>query len=387
MSSAFADSIDALTADDLVARGSGKWTRFPGALGAFVAEHDFGLAPPIAEALHRMVDGFNFGYLPNALSDQMREATAGYVARHGWTLDPAHVTPLPDVLSGLQIAMDLLLPEGAKVVLPTPAYMPFLTMPGLARRELAEVPMLRTESGWEYDFDALEAVFEEGDLLIVCNPHNPIGKVSTREELLHLSEIVEANHGLVYNDEIHAPIVLPGATHVPYHALSEATAAHTVTSMAASKAWNLPGLKGAQFVVTGERLRKLWEPIAFGRSHETATPGVVATIAAYTQGQPWLDEVLEYLDGTRSALAEAVATHLPGVGHLPAQGTYLAWLETENLGLDNPQQFFLEHARVALTDGAACGQAGRGRVRLNFGTSRPIVLEMVERLGTALSER
>ncbi|MGJ6981463.1 MalY/PatB family protein [Aestuariimicrobium soli] len=385
--STFADRIDALTPETLVARGSGKWTRFPGTLGAFVAEHDFGLAEPIAEALHRMVDGFNFGYLPNGLADDLRRATAEYVQRYGWQLDPAHVTPLPDVLSGLEIAMDLLLADGAKVILPTPAYMPFLTMPGAAHRELAEVPMLRTETGWEYDFDALEAVFETGDLLILCNPHNPVGKVATAEELTRLSEIVAAHQGLVYNDEIHAPLVLPGATHVPYHALSPVTAAHTVTSMAASKAWNLPGLKGAQFVVTDPDLRRLWEPLAFGRSHATATPGVVASIAAYDQGQPWLDEVVDYLDGTRTALADAVAATLPGIAHVPSEGTYLAWLETQELGLENPQQFFLEHARVALTDGGACGQAGRGRVRLNFGTSRPIVLEIIERMGAALADR
>ncbi|CAI9407731.1 MULTISPECIES: MalY/PatB family protein [Aestuariimicrobium] len=383
----FADRIDALTPDDLVARGSGKWTRFPGTLGAFVAEHDFGLADPIAEALHRMVDGFNFGYLPDSLAHEMCEATAHYVRRYGWQLEPRHVTPLPDVLSGLEIAMDLMLAEGAKVILPTPAYMPFLTMPGRARRELVEVPMLRTETGWEYDFDSLDKVYEQGDLLILCNPHNPIGKVATREELTRLSEIVDAHHGLVYNDEIHAPLVFGEAVHVPYHALSEVTAGHTVTSMAASKAWNLPGLKAAQFIVTSPSLRELWEPIAFGRSHGTATPGVVATVAAYTQGQPWLDEVLTYLDGTRVALADAIASKLPGVGHVSPQGTYLAWLETADLGLENPQRFFLEDAKVALTDGAACGAAGVGDVRLNFGTARPIVLEMIDRMARALEQR
>lgn len=383
-----AAQMDALTPEQLVARGSGKWTRFPGKLGAFVAEHDFGLAPAIASSLHRMVDEFNFGYLPDSLATQMREATASFVGeRYGWQLDPAHVTPLPDVLSGLDIAMNVLMAEGAKVILPTPAYMPFLTMPGAARRELVEVPMLRTEQGWEYDFDAIEAIYEEGDLFILCNPHNPIGKVSTPEELTRLSEIVETYHGLVYNDEIHAPLVFGDARHVAYHALSEVTQGHTVTSMAASKAFNLPGLKGAQFIVSSPRLSELWQPLAFGRSHSTATPGVIASTAAYTQGQAWLDEVNDYLDGTRRRLAELVAEHLPGVGYHMPDGTYLAWLETEELGLDNPQQFFLEHADVALTDGALCGQVGQGRVRLNFGTSRPIVEQMVTQMGRALAER
>ena len=385
---------DRLTPADLVAKGSGKWTRFDGKLGAFVAEMDFGLAPPITQALHEMVDGANFGYLPNALADQLKTSTAAFVGRrYGWQLDPEFVTPLADVLGSLVITMEHLLKPGARVIVPTPAYMPFLSLPGRYHRELIEVPMRRvgdptTVGGsWEYDLDALDAAFGEGDLLILCNPHNPLGKVATADELTAISELVERHHGLVFNDEIHAPLVYAEASHVPYHGLNEATGQHTITAMAASKAWNLPGLKAAQMIVTGEDLLKVWGPMSFGESHHAATPGVVASIAAYDSGEPWLAEVIDYLDGNRRLLAEQVAAQLPGVGFVPPAGTYLSLLETAGLGLENPYQFFFDRADVALTDGAACGRAGEGAVRINFATPRPIVAQIITQLAQALAAR
>lgn len=385
---------DQLTPDDLVARGSGKWTRFPGKIGAFVAEMDFGLAPPIAEALHHMVDHPAFGYLPNALSDQLKTSTASFVGRrYGWQLDPQYVTPMADVLGALVLTMEHFMAPGAKVIIPTPAYMPFLSLPAGSHRELVEVPLRRVGDptavggSWEYDLDALDAVFGEGDLLVLCNPHNPLGKVATREELTAISELVERHHGVVFNDEIHAPLVYPGSTHVPYHALNEATVQHTVTAMAASKAWDIPGLKTAQIIVTGDELLKVWAPMAFGESHHAATPGVVATIAAYDQGEPWLAEVIDYLDGNRQALAAAVQRELPGVGFVIPDGTYLSLLETKGLGLDHPYQFFFDRADVALTDGAACGMASVGDVRINFATPRPIVEQIIAQMAGALAAR
>lgn len=379
---------DRLTAEELVARGSGKWTRFPGKIGAYVAEMDFGVAPVIQAALHDLVDNPKFGYMAEWMDAELREASAGYLARFGWQVDPAAIVPGPDVLSVLHWLCRSVLSPDAKVIVPTPAYMPFLTIPPAHGHQVVQVPMLETDSGWEYDFDQLDAVFGEGDLLVLCNPHNPIGKVPSAAELTRISEIVEAHHGWVYNDEIHSGLVFPaGPAMVPYHALNEATAEHTATVFAASKTWNIPGLKCAQAVVTSSRLRDAWTSFSAWRWQEASTPGVVATTVAYREGYEWLDEVLAYLDGNRRRMAELVAEHLPGVRYKVPEGTYLAWLDCSALGLANPYQTFFDDADVALIDGLACGAVGEGHVRLNMATPRPVLEQMVRQMGQAVQAR
>jgi cysteine-S-conjugate beta-lyase len=363
--------------------GSVKWSMYPEAIGAFVAEMDFGTAPPVTAALHAAVDAAAFGYLPAGTVERMSAAYAAWSRdRYGWAVDPVDVRPVADVVAGLRLAIEHFSAPGTPVVLPTPAYMPFLTVPPQLGREVIEVPL---SAGHRYDLDALAAAFEAGgDLLILCNPHNPVGRVLTPAEMLAIAEVVDRYGGRVFSDEIHAPLVFGDARHVPYASLSPVTAAHTLTATSASKAWNLPGLKCAQVVLTSDADRETWAGIGPLAEHGAATLGVIANTAAYESGGPWLAEVLSYLDGNRRLLGQLVADLLPGVVYAPPEGTYLGWLDFRATGPADPAAYFLEKAGVAMTDGALCGEAGRGFGRFTFALPRPVLREAVERIAAAM---
>ncbi|PZR54926.1 aminotransferase class I/II [Xylanimonas oleitrophica] len=384
--------LDAITVDSLRAAGSVKWTAFPDTLGAFVAEMDFGTAPPVARALHDAVDRGLLGYLPGHLEVGMQRAYAAFALRRfGWEVDPQRVRPVPDVLVAFEAVLTHFTRPGSPVILPTPAYMPFLPLPADLGREVLQVPLVPDEAHggrYAYDLDALDAAFASGaQLLVLVNPHNPTGRVLERAEMLAISEVVERHGGRVFADEIHAPLVHPGHQHVPYASVSAATAAHTITATSASKAWNVPGLKAAQLVLSDEADARRWSRVGRWVEHMVATPGVVAHTVAYDDGEPWLQDVLRYLDGNRRLLGTLVDELLPGVRYTPPEGTYLAWLDVRGAGLDQPARFFREAAGVALTDGADCGRAGEGFVRLTLATPRPVLTEIVERMADALAAR
>ena len=363
--------------------GSVKWSMYPEAIGAFVAEMDFGTAPPVTAALHAAVDAAAFGYLPAGTVEHMSAAYAAWSRdRYGWAVDPVDVRPVADVVAALRLAIEHFSAPGTPVVLPTPAYMPFVSVPPQLGREVIEVPL---SAGHRYDLDALAAAFEAGgDLLILCNPHNPVGRVLTPAEMLAIAEVVDRYGARVFSDEIHAPLVFGNARHVPYASLSPVTAAHTLTATSASKAWNLPGLKCAQVVLTGDADRETWAGIGPLAEHGAATLGVIANTAAYRSGGPWLAEVLSYLDGNRRLLGQLVADLLPGVVYTPPEGTYLGWLDFRATGPADPAAYFLEKAGVAMTDGALCGEAGRGFGRFTFALPRPVLREAVERIAAAM---
>ncbi len=381
-------AFDALTEEGLRSAGSLKWTRYGDAIGAFVAEMDFGTAPEVTRALHAAVDGAHFGYLPSEAALAMGRACAGWQSRrYGWAVPAEWVTPLGDVVAGLQAAIEHFTPAGSPVVLPTPAYMPFLVVPGLMQREIIQVPLVAGSDGRPtYDLDGLDRAFAAGGRLLVhCNPHNPLGRVFTEAEQLAVAEVVERHGVRVFSDEIHAPLVHPGAVHRPYASLSPVTAGHTVTATSASKAWNLPGLKAAQFLVSNEADAERWAQVGFFAAHGAATLGVVANTAAYDEGEAWLDAVLPYLDGNRRRLGELLAERLPEIGYTAPEGTYLAWLDCRALGIEGSVgEHFLARAGVAMVDGPECGAPGAGHVRLNFATPRPLLETIVERMAASL---
>jgi cystathionine beta-lyase len=391
----FAEILDRTTADELSARGSWKWTKGgPGVIGAFVAEMDFGVARPVEAALLDAIERRDLGYLSQRASDEMAAACARWQQdRYGWEVDQERVRPLPDVITGLAGAITVFSRPGSPVILPTPAYMPFLTWPAALGREIIQVPMAADGGRYVLDLDGIAAAFRRGGhLLVLCNPGNPVGRVYSAQELTAVAGVVEANGGRVFADEIHAPLLYPGERHIPYASMSEVTARHTVTGTAASKGWNLPGLKCAQLVLSSDADAALWTEHGFTFEHGTSTPGAWAAAAAYRDGGSWLADVVGYLDGNRLLLAELLADRLPEIGYRPPEGTYLAWLDCRGLlaarGIEeNAADFFLERARVLLTDGAACGDAGQGHVRLTFATPRPILAEMVSRLADAADGR
>ena len=381
---------DTLTQAQLTGVVGKKWTTFPDCIGAFIAEMDFGTAPAVIRALHETVENGFFGYLPQSLEQSLaRSCAAWYRANTGWDVPEDRVHSIPDVLKVLDLTLKLYAPKGGKVIVPTPAYMPFLMVPKRAGREQIEVPMLRVDAGWHYDLDTLDAAFAAGgEVLVLCNPHNPIGKVLDRDELLAISAVVERHGGRVFADEIHAPILYPGNRHVPYASISEVAAGHTITAIAASKAWNLAGLKCAQVVLSNEADVAIWNEDGGWTAHGASTLGVIASIAAFDEGQSWLDGVIDYLDGNRRVLAAMTAELLPGVRHVMSEGTYLAWLDFSECGIDgNLADFFRDVAQVAVTDGRMCGEVGEQAIRFNFAMPRPLLEQAVEQMATALHAR
>lgn len=378
---------DTLTLEHLTGVVGKKWTTFPDCIGAFIAEMDFGTAPGVIQALRETVDNGFFGYLPDALEQGLAVSCAEWYRDHtDWDVPVERIHSMPDVLKGLEITIRHYAPRGGTIIVPTPAYMPFLFMPMMWDREIVQVPMLQDGGRWEYDFDAIDAAFAAGgEVLVFCNPFNPIGRVVTRDEMTRISEIVDRHGGRVFADEIHAPIIYPGHRHIPYASISDTAAGHTTTAIAASKAWNLAGLKCAQIVLSNEADLVAWEDGAKWTAHGASTLGVIASIAAFTTGQAWLDGVLDYLDGNRRFLAEAVADQLPGVSYTMPEGTYLAWLDFRETGLDGDiSTFFRERARVAIVDGSACGEAGQRCIRFNFALPRPLLAQAVQQMSDAI---
>jgi cysteine-S-conjugate beta-lyase len=390
----FAETVDQITSDELRARGSLKWTRGgPGVIGAFVAEMDFGAAPPIQAALLDVVNRADFGYLSDRVAAELSDSCARWQAdRYGWDVDPAWVRPLPDLITGLEAAIRLFSKPGSPVIVPTPAHLPFLSVPRSLGRDIIQVPMGTADGRASIDIDGIDAAFKRGGhLLILCNPGNPVGRVYDAAELAAVAAVVTANDGRVFADEIHAPLVYRGRTHIPYASISEQTAAHTVTGTAAGKGWNLAGLKCAQLILSNDSDAALWSVDSRAFEHGTSAVGAQVTTAAYRDGGPWLADVVEYLDGNRRLLAELLRDQLPDVRYQPPEGTYLGWLDCRDLfaaageNAVSPAEFFLAKAQVILNDGADCGDAGRGHVRLNFATPRPILAEIVRRLAEAVA--
>lgn len=376
-------SYDDVRIKELRSRGNAKWQRYgEEVLAAWVAEMDFPLAPPIHQALAEALSRNFVGYPPEASATGLPDASAAWLAGAGLHVDAARVHLLPDVLTGLALAIEAFAPPGSAVVITTPAYPPFFTTARLGDRPVVEVPMLDQEGQHRFDLAGIEQAFAGGArTLIVCNPHNPLGRVFSRGELKRLAQVVQAHGARVIADEVHSPLVYPGTVYTPYAAVSPAAAAHSVTLMSASKGWNVPGLKCAQIVLTNPADDESWNRIPGLRRPGANTLGIAANLAAYQSGGGWLAATIAYLDCNRRRLGELLATFLPDVRYRPPEGTYLAWLDCRPLGLEHPAAFFLEHAQVALSEGANFGAPGQGFVRFNFATSAALL----ERIVTAMA--
>lgn len=379
-------NLDSITEESLIAKGGRKWSSFPGSLGAFIAEMDFGVAPGVRQALREVDERDLYGYAPQSIVSDLKSATSAFCAeRYGWQFPTDHVELASDVIASFLGILTHLTPADTPIVLPTPAYMPFFDVAKVTGRELFEVPMIRSETGWSVDLDALDSALVPGATLVLCNPHNPIGKVYTEAELLALAEVVERNGARVFSDEIHAPLVYAPARHISYASLNETTAGHTATATAASKAFNIPGLKCAQLILSSEKDREIWAEKGNFVSGAASNPGILATTAAYTQSGDWLDEITAYLKGNRELLTDLVSAHLPNATVLPPEGTYLAWLDLRGYGLETGlSQHFNERAHVAITEGRLCGEVGEGHIRFNFALPRPLLTGAIERIASAL---
>jgi cystathionine beta-lyase len=378
---------DEITRDQLARPSSRKWSLYPDAIGAWVAEMDFGTAPAVTAALHRAVDEGVLGYLAPETTRAMANATAEWLRTDcSWGVPPERIHPVSDVMAALEVAVTKYSPSGTGIIVPTPAYMPFLSFIPTLGREVVEVRGQVVDGRWRHDLAGIDAAFHAGArTLILCNPHNPTGTSLGRDELLAIAEIVDRHNGRVFSDEIHAPLRFTGTDHVPYASVSDIAAKHTITATSASKAWNLPGLKAAQLITSNAADEELYQKFGFASLHGASTPGVIAATAAYTDGREWLAEVVEYLDGNRQLLAGLLAEHLPGISFRAPDATYIAWLDCSALGIPGcAADFFREEAGVAMTDGALCGEGFDGHVRLIFAMPRPILADAILRMAEAV---
>lgn len=368
-------------------RGSIKWALHgDDVIPAWVAEMDYPTPPVALDALRDLVDREFTGYLPPPLMTGLPQETARWLAANGGpVVEPEQIQLTADVLQGVRLALDAYSSPDTAVVVPVPSYPPFFAACELVGRDCVPVPLVDDDGTPRLDLDGIEAALRDGAAtVILCNPYNPVGRAFSRSELSALAEVVERHGGRVISDEIHRPLVFPGHEHVAYATVSDAAARHSVTLISPAKGWNLAGLKCAQLVLTNPDDAEAYAGLNFLVTHGAANPGVVASLAVYQDGGPWLTETIDRLDRNRHLLADLVAEHLPQVSYRLPEATFLAWLDCRELGLDNPAEHFLEHARVALNDGATFGAGYEGFVRLNFATSPDILTEVVERMGRSL---
>ncbi len=364
----------------LHARRSMKWDGHPSdVLAATVAEMDFPVAAPITAALHAAIDRHDLGYA-QAHIPRLAEALSGFAARRlGWRVDPEQVRLVPDVMVGVLELARLLVGENRAVAFATPAYRPFIA--DLPPSGLVVQEVLLLDDG-AIDVVRLRAAFEGGTrVFLLANPHNPTGRVVPRAELAQLADLCVERGVWVIADEIHAPLVLSGATHVPWLEVSDAARSCSFALTSASKAFNLAGLKAALLVTASDRTRAAADRLPALAEH-AGLLGVLASEVAFSDADDWLDAVLVRLDENRTLLGRQLAEHLPEVRWTPPQASYLAWLDCRALDLgDDPAAAFLDRGRVALAPGINYGRrSGAGHVRLNFGTSAELVSAMVQRM-------
>jgi cysteine-S-conjugate beta-lyase len=363
-----------------------KWgTVDPDVLPAWVAEMDYALAPPIREALLDAVNTGVTGYPVFAPGGRLGEAYAGFAARHfGQRIDPAHVIGTVDVTAGVRVALDVLSDPGP-MVLPLPAYDPQLDIAQITGRERWDLPVDPDAGTAMFDLDHLDRLFADGArTLLLTQPHNPCGHVYTRAELEGIRDVVVRHGARVISDEIHAPLVLPGAEHVPYLSL-EGTSDHAVAVVASSKAFNTAGLRCAQIVTTDEGTRKQLVEVPMARNDSWSSLWVVAAVAAYEDGDVWLAALVERLDQLRSLLGRLLSEHLHDTRMRRLEATYLAWLDLRAYGHADPAGVGLARQRVRLAPGHAYHPGLDGHARLNLATSPERLTEIVRRLGAALT--
>lgn len=378
-----------------------KWSHYPAdVLPMWVADMDFVSPEPVLRALHERVAHGIFGYPGNIVQRDgqpsgLAEAISQRLERlYAWKVQPDDLVFLPGVVTGFNIASHALAARSGEAQIPpggilvqTPVYPPFLRAAGAAGLTHQEMELaVNADGSYAIDWQAFEAAFTaETRLFLLCNPHNPVGRVFRQDELARMAGTCLQRGVLICSDEIHCDLLFSGQRHIPIAALSPEIAQATITLMAPSKTFNIAGLGCAFAVIQNESLRRRFRQAHLGLVHGVNALGWVAAEAAYRDGQEWLDQLLNYLEANRDYLYDFVQHELPGLRMAKPEGTYLAWLDCRNAGLDtSPYEFFLQQARVALNDGRSFGRGGEGFARLNFGCPRPLLVEALERMKAAL---
>ena len=367
---------------------SQKWQKYAGCdvLPLWVADLDFPSPPAILEALHRRVDHGIFGYA-RPVKSTVDAVVAAMESRYAWRIDPAWLVWLPGLVVGLNVTAQAFAEPGDEVLTLSPVYPPFMSAPKNSARVSVQVPFTLSSGAWTIDWDALErAVTPRTKLFYLCNPHNPLARVWRRDELARLGEFCVRHNLVLCSDEIHCDLILdPALPHVPTSLLSPEIAARTITLMAPSKTYNVPGLGTSFAIIPDSTRRARFIRATAGIVAEVTCLGFIACEAAYRDSEPWRRALLVYLRGNRDYLLDFLARELPGVRvEAPIEATYLAWLNVSALGLADPAGHFEKHG-VGLSDGAYFGAKKGTHVRANIGCTRATLAEALRRMKAAVA--
>jgi cystathionine beta-lyase len=376
------------TCPDRTGYGSLKWEKYKGRdiLPLWVADMDFVSAPEILQSLQQRLDHGIFGYtIP---FESPIKAVVDYLDRaHGYNARASWLNFLPGLVPAINLCCHAFTSPTDSVMTATPVYPPFLSAPDYAGRELIKVPLcLNADDQWTLDFEAMEAAVKPNTkIFVLCSPHNPVGRVYTRDELTRLADFCEKHDLILISDEIHCDLVFDEtAKHIVTSTLNEQIAARTVTLMAPSKTYNLPGLACAFSVIENQELRLQFQKTIRGIITEVNCFGYAGCEAAYNHGEPWRQALLKYLRGNYELVYKFIKEQIPGITFRPMESTYLAWFDVSQLDLDNPVKFFEDNG-VGLSDGTPFD--GPQHVRLNFGCPRSRLLEGLEKMEVALRKR
>jgi len=363
-----------------------KWRRYDSeVLPLWVADMDFVSPEPVVRALHERVDHRVFGY--GGATDGFMEVVRERLKRlYRWDVVEEEIILVPGVVTGLNLAFTLFAEPGEVVLVQPPVYSHFIADPANRGRSVIDPPLVKKGDSYEIDFDAFEqAITDRTRIFVLCNPHNPVGRVFRKDELERLADICLSRDILILSDEIHCDLLFPGNRHIPIATLGNEVADRTITFMSPSKTFNLAGLKCSFAVIRDPVLRKAWQRGSEGLIPHVNVLGVTAALAAYRDGEDWLNQCLAYLEGNRDLLIDYLRERLPSLEMTRMEATYLAWLDCRGSGIPgNPFRFFLEQGRVALNDGLEYGKGGEGFVRLNFACPRKTLVDALERMAQAV---
>jgi len=366
---------------------SSKWHKYgPDVLPMWVADMDFVSPEPVIQALQKRVAHGVFGY-PTTPPEMTEIIIDRLDHLHHWQVEPEDLIFLPGVVTGFNLASHTLAEPNGSVLVQTPVYFPFLSAPqnaGMARDEM-ELTLLG-DGTYAIDMQSFDsAISDHTRLFILCNPHNPVGRVFRQDELECMAEICLRHNVVICSDEIHCDLVYNGNPHISIASLDPEIAQNTITLIAPTKTYNLAGLECSVAVIQNPDLREKFQNAKQGLVGWVNLMGMLAGTVAYREGQEWLDQLMAYLESNRDYLYDYVQDELPGISITKPEGTYLGWLDCRHSGIEgSPFEFFLEKAQVATSDGAAFGKGGEGFVRLNFGCPRSMLSEALDRMKASL---
>ncbi len=357
----------------------------------WVADMDFKAPPAAIEAMQKRAMHGVFGYTFRS-SSYLEAAVNWQEKRHQWKIKPEWIVGSPGVVTALSVLIELLSDPGDHVMIQAPVYHPFYRIITSHRRRVTDNQLLLTDSGrYELDLEEMERqiIADKVKLLVLCHPHNPVGRVWNENELRAIGQLCVKHGVFVLSDEIHGDIIFKGHRHIPFASLSEEIAKLTVTCTAPSKTFNIAGLHSSSTIIEDEKLRERYMTSlqTYSISMENCF-AQVAVEACYRHGEPWLEELLIYLEQNADALMEFVAQRLPQIKMYKPEGTYLAWLDCRAVS-ENPEQLkelMFHKAKVAFNEGSMFGKEGAGFLRVNFGTPRSLLMEGMERFARALEQ-